>query len=214
MTPAAPGKPLRVTKYPQSCMVLERDGRRLAIDPGNVAMDAYAFEDLGPLEAVLFTHRHADHLDQRAVDAALARGVALYGNADVCAALGQERARLVSDGQAVEIAGFGVLPRDLPHCPMIDGSPGPPNTGFEIDGRFLHPGDGIEGSTGQVEIVAVPVAGPSISLHDAYMCVRSTGARTAIPMHYDVFPAAVERFAGACDLAEVVVLGHGESVEL
>lgn len=214
MTSTAPGRPMRVTKYPQSCMVLERDGRRLAIDPGNVAMDAYAFDDLGPLEAVLFTHRHPDHLDERAVEAAAARGVALYGNADVCALLGAGRARQVDDGVALGIAGFEVLPRDLPHCPLIDGSPGPPNTGFEFDGRLLHPGDGIDGRDVAVEILAVPVAGPSISLRDAYMFVRSSGARTAVPMHYDVFPANLERFTGACDIAEVVVLGPGESVEL
>lgn len=214
MASASQSGTIRLTKYPQSCLVLERDGRRLAIDPGNVALDAYAFSDLGPLEAVLFTHRHPDHLDERAVEAAVEQGVALYGNADVLRLLGPDRARLVSDGQSLEVAGFDVLPRDLPHCPMIDGTPGPPNTGFVVDGRLLHPGDGMDGHGVRADVLAVPVAGPSISLHDAYRFVRAAGARTAVPMHYDVFPAHLERFAAACDIAEVVVLAPGESVEV
>ena len=67
---------MRLTKYPQSCILIEHDdGGRLLIDPGNVAMDAMAFEAFGAIDAVLFTHRHADHCDVRAVDAIAERGL-------------------------------------------------------------------------------------------------------------------------------------------
>lgn len=203
---------MRLTKYPQSCLVLEGDGR-ICIDLGTIATAEYAVGDLGHLDAVLWTHQHPDHLDPEAAAELLDRGVALYGNADVCAQIG-DGATEVRDGEVLEIAGFEVTPRDLPHVPMVDGSPGPPNTGFVVDGAFFHPGDGIELAGLSVDSLAVPIVGPSISYRDAYLLVESTGAETVIPIHYDFFVADPELFAHFCDIAEVRVLAPGESTDL
>jgi L-ascorbate metabolism protein UlaG (beta-lactamase superfamily) len=114
----------------------------------------------------------------------------------------------------VQVAGVEVLPRDLPHVVMVDGSPGPPNTGFLLDGTLFHPGDGVELTGLTAPAAAVPIAGPSISFHDAYRLVRSLGAAHVIPIHYDAFVADPAHFARVCDLAEVHVLGDGAAVEL
>lgn len=203
---------MRVTKYPQSCLVLEDEGR-ICIDLGTIATADYALDDLGHLDAVLWTHQHADHFDPEAAAELLERGVALYGNADVCGLIG-DGAIEVRDGETVEVAGFEVTPRDLPHVEMVDGSPGPPNTGFVIDGALFHPGDGIELAGLSVDALAVPIVGPSISYRDAYLLVESTGADVAIPIHYDFFRADPDLFAHFCDIADVRVLAHGESTDL
>ncbi len=205
---------MKLTKYPQSCLVLEKDGARIVIDPGNRAMNAYALDDFGDLQAVLYTHRHPDHFDERQIDELLERGVQLYANADVCDLIGSENATQLADGQTVDIAGFQITPRDLPHVPLVDGSPGPPNTGYIIDGFLFHPGDGIELRGLRVDALAVPIAGPSISFRDAYRFLESVGAKTALPIHYDTFIADPTRFADFCDIAEVVILDHGESTTL
>ncbi len=205
---------MRLTKYPQSCLLLEKDGARLVIDPGNRAMDAYTLDDFGALEAVLYTHRHPDHFDERQVDELLERGVALYANADVCSLIGSGNAIELSEGRTVEIAGFRVAPRDLPHVPLVDGSAGPPNTGYIIDGLLFHPGDGIELQDLTIDALAVPIAGPSISFRDAYRFVESVDAKTALPIHYDTFIADPTRFADFCDIAEVLILNHGETTTL
>jgi L-ascorbate metabolism protein UlaG (beta-lactamase superfamily) len=114
----------------------------------------------------------------------------------------------------VVIAGFEVLPRDLPHVVMIDGSPGPPNTGFILDGALFHPGDGIAIDGLRVDALALPIAGPSLRFRDAYRFVEQLGARRAVPMHYDLFIADPKLFASRCDIAEVIVLGPGESTDV
>lgn len=204
---------MNLIKYPQSCVVIENDDGRVLIDAGNVALDAYALEDFGELDAVLYTHRHADHFDDRILGALTDRGIALYANADVAELL-PDTATVVSDGESFDVAGFAITARDLPHVVMVDGSAGPPNTGYVIDGRLFHPGDGNALDGLSVDVLAVPIAGPSISFRDAYRFVSDVGARTAVPIHYDVFVADPDQFAGFCDIADVVVLGHGESMSL
>jgi L-ascorbate metabolism protein UlaG (beta-lactamase superfamily) len=204
---------MRVTKFRQSTLVLEGDGR-IAIDIGTLTTGAHALEELGTLDAALFTHQHADHLDPEVVPRLLDAGVAVFGNADVCAQAGAGVTEVAS-GEAFEAAGFHIEPRDLPHVELVDGSPGPPNTGFVIDDRLFHPGDGIALPGLRVDALAVPIAGPSISARDAYVFCEQVGASTAIPIHYDFFTEDAElvgRFLSA--LLEVRVLAPGESTEL
>lgn len=203
---------MRLTKFPQSCLVLEKDGARIAIDPGSVTMDRHSLADLGELDAVLYTHRHHDHFDERAVDTLLQRGVALYGNSDVCGLV--DDMTVMCDGQAQDVAGFQIEPRDLPHVPMVNGAAGPPNTGFLVDNELFHPGDGIELAQLQTRILALPIAGPSISFRNAYVFAEQVGAAVVVPIHHDVFIADPAMFAKYCDVAEVLVLGPGESTEL
>ena len=205
---------MRLTKYPQSCVVVENDdGGRLLIDPGNVAMDAHGFDDFGTVDAVLFTHVHADHFDPRAVAAILDRELPIHANADVCAQI-DGPATTVDAGRTFPAAGFDVVAHDMPHVQMVDGSAGPPNTGYVLDGRLLHPGDSLDVDGVAVDAVAVPIAGPSISFRGSYVVVERTGASTAVPIHYDTFLADPRLFRKYCDIASVVVLGDGESADL
>jgi L-ascorbate metabolism protein UlaG (beta-lactamase superfamily) len=205
---------MRITKYPQSCLVVEVEGARLAIDPGTLVTARYDVAELGPLDAVLYTHRHQDHLDVEVVDGLIADGVTLYGNEDVVALLGVERCTLVEGGRGFTAAGVPVVPHDLPHVVMVDGAPGPPNTGFVIAETLFHPGDGIELSGLTVSAAAIPIAGPSISFRDAYRFVEQLGADHVIPIHYDVFVADPEHFARVCDLAAVHVLTDSQTIDL
>jgi L-ascorbate metabolism protein UlaG (beta-lactamase superfamily) len=206
---------MKVTKYPQSCLVLEKDdGGRVLIDPGNFAIDAHDVDDFGPLDAVLYTHRHPDHCDQRGFAELLDRGVTAYGNADVCEHLGVDRVTELHDGVAASIAGFEVMPRDLPYVPMVDGSSGPRNTGFLLDEALFHPGDGIRLEGLRVDALAVPISGPSISFRDAYRFVQEVGAQRALAVHYDGFIANPHLFADKCDIAKVIVLEPGEATTL
>jgi L-ascorbate metabolism protein UlaG (beta-lactamase superfamily) len=205
---------MQVTKYPQSCLIVEVNGRRLLIDPGIFVTAAYVPEDLGQIDAVLYTHRHPDHVDTDLAGTLRERGIELFGNADVCELLGPDRVTEIADGQRFEAAGIEVAAHDLPHVELVDGSPGPPNTGFVIADTLFHPGDGLEISGVSARALALPIAGPSISFRDAYKMVERIGAQTVVPMHYDMFIADPQLFANFCDLAEVVPLGPGESTEI
>lgn len=204
-----------VTKYPQSCLLFDKPGAgRVLVDPGGPATGRFAVDDFGSVDAVLYTHRHPDHLDPQAMAALAERGATLYGNSDVRSMAEGVDVEEVRDGQRLDVAGFDVLPLDLDHMPMVDGAPGPPNTGFLLDSSCFHPGDGISLPGLSAPTLAVPIAGPSASLRDAYRFIEQVGATRAIPVHYDVFPEDPAQLRARCDIAEIIVLESAERVEL
>jgi L-ascorbate metabolism protein UlaG (beta-lactamase superfamily) len=205
---------VRITKYPQSCLVVEADnGARLLVDAGFHITRGRGLDELGSIDAALYTHEHPDHFDEAWVGPLLERGVPVFANAEVCAMIG-DGATQVDAGATFQAAEVPVAAYDLPHMPMVDGRPGPPNLGFLIDGRLLHPGDAKDLRDVRAEVLATPIAGPSCSARDAFLMVEAAGARVSIPVHYDHFLADPAIFAAQCTIAEVIVLGDGESTEL
>jgi L-ascorbate metabolism protein UlaG (beta-lactamase superfamily) len=190
----------------------------LLVDVGTLAAAAYAVSDFGHFDAVLFTHTHADHFDIDKLPELAATGAQIYGNVNVAQSAGSTQVETISDNEELVVAGFKVKALPMEHCLMADGSPaGIPNTGFLIDDRLLVPGDSTVDIGKTVEIVALPIFGPDISLKDAYGMAQATKAKTLIPIHYDVAgmnPKIFEMLAARGLSAKVITLASGESTEL
>lgn len=209
---------MHVTKYPQSCLKVEADGRAILFDLGQPATTKYQLGDFGKYDAVIYTHRHADHLDIDAAKRLHAAGTPLYGNADVAAAVGGGMVEVVGDGEELVIAGFKLKSYALEHCQMVNGSAGVPNNGYMINDQLLLPGDSTEVGSLRAYAAALPIFGPDISLHDAYQAAERLSAEVVIPVHYDVAemnPAIFERLGGRFNPAfQIKVVADGHSVKL
>lgn len=205
---------MKITKYPQSTFVIESEEKRILIDPGSFALEKFKKTDFEPLQAVLVSHQHFDHLNKEAVAYWYRKGIPIFGNSDVAEVLSAEDVNVnkVESQKEFEIAGFKIKPVDLPHCKMLrcnscneivtgdkitidkkcklhlDKEPakvnGPPNTGFVINDAFFHPGDGIELSGLKVDSAGIPITGPTINYDNAWVLAASLGAKKVIPMHY------------------------------
>jgi|AntRauTorcE11897_2_1112592.scaffolds.fasta_scaffold00085_4 L-ascorbate metabolism protein UlaG (beta-lactamase superfamily) len=206
---------MNVTKYPQSCLLIEDSGTRIVIDPGTLFTAKYERGDLGELDGVLYTHIHADHLDEALAKMFADESIPLYGNQSVVNMLDQT-VNLLDDGDIETIGAIEVEARDLPHCLTHNGQSGPQNTGFIINGALFHPGDGVSVGGVDVENLAAPIAGPSISPRTAFDLAQQVGADTIIPIHYDYWlqnPEVIKSKFEADGLT-VHVLDNGESVDL
>ncbi|HSE61043.1 MAG TPA: MBL fold metallo-hydrolase [Candidatus Saccharimonadales bacterium] len=210
---------MKVTRYPQSCLLLEKEGHKIVIDPGSFFAAQHSVNELEGIEAALYTHEHADHYDPAIATALREKGVPLYCNASTANVIHTKGAcTVIENNQQFEVAGFSITAYDLPHCLLADGSDGPQNTGYLVDGVFFHPGDGKELAGLQARSMALPIAGPDISPLDAFNFAKQLGVTIAIPVHYDYFKEDAHvlkdtamRLAMPFDLR---VLAAGESTEL
>ena len=210
---------MKVTRYPQSCLLLEQNGHKIVIDPGIHFLKSHAVDELRGVEAALYTHQHSDHYDEEIANVLIEQGTRVFANKSTAALIGVERVTVVNDGDIFTVGGFEVVAHELPHCLLVDDTPGPQNTGYLVNGAFFHPGDGkeLEGLT--VDNLAVPIAGPDISLRDAYAFAKQVSAKVVIPIHYLAVPADPHVFAAYTQKPgdpgfEVRILEDGESTDL
>lgn len=205
---------MKITRFVQSCLLIEDGGSRIVIDPSGEE----AGNDFGKLDAVLYTHEHGDHFDADLTKKFMGQGIPVYANASTTKQI-NGKPNIVKDGQEFEIGSFKIKVIELPHCLMPNGSEGPQNTGYLINEKLFDPGDGKELAGLQVDNLAVPITGPDVSMKDAFMFLKQVGAKIGIPVHYDKLganPEVYKTFAGYFPELTFTLrpLAIGESFEL
>jgi L-ascorbate metabolism protein UlaG (beta-lactamase superfamily) len=203
---------MKVTRFFQSCLLIEEGTARILIDPSAQESDN---DILGKLDAVLYTHEHSDHFDADLAQSLADSGAKIYANASTAKKM-KTPPEIVSDNQEFEVSGLKIKALELPHCLMWDGSEGPQNTGFLVEAKMFHAGDGKELAGLAVETLALPINGPDISLKDAFDFAKQTSAKNIIPIHYDYLGGNPNVFADVgkgFDL-NTHVLDRGESTNL
>jgi L-ascorbate metabolism protein UlaG (beta-lactamase superfamily) len=193
-----------LSTWGHACVRIERDGRRLVLDPG-------AFSDhavLADADAVLITHEHPDHLDPVVLAGVLAERPALEvwapeGAVRLLREAGAptERLHVAHEGDTWEVAGFSVRGVGHAHAVIHPDAPVPENVGYLVDGTLLHPGDSfVTPPEGTVDVLLVPVAGPWMKVAEAVEYVRAVRPRLAVPIHDAIMAPAglglVDRLVG------------------
>lgn len=205
---------MKVTRYFQSCLLIEDNGVRVLIDPSGQEKERLG--DFGKLDAVLYTHEHSDHFDADMAQTFVEQAIApVYANSATAKLIAASKT-VVKKGQEYDISGMKIRVIDLPHCLMVDGSKGPQNTGYLVNEKIFHPGDGKELAGLTVDTLAVPISGPDISLHDAYAFAKQVSAKQVVPIHYDYLGGNPDFFDSTASKAGIKThgLNVGQSVEL
>ena len=52
---------MKITKYPQSCLLVETKGKKILIDPGTLKYKEEYFDVWNSVDIILITHKHPDH---------------------------------------------------------------------------------------------------------------------------------------------------------
>jgi L-ascorbate metabolism protein UlaG (beta-lactamase superfamily) len=202
---------MKITRFTQSCLLIEEDKARMLIDPADEK------RDFGKLDAVLYTHEHGDHFNLEVCKKFIGQGIAIYANPNT-AKLISDKINIVEEGQEFDVAKVKIKVFKLSHSLLPDDSEGPQNFGYLVNEKLFHPGDGKGVSGLKVDVLALPITGPDISMKDAFDFAKQVGAKIAIPIHYDKIganPISYKGFAERLNMPfEIRSLAHGESLEI
>ncbi|MFD8738625.1 MBL fold metallo-hydrolase [Streptomyces sp. NPDC059618] len=177
---------MKLTKHAHACVSLEKGDTRLVIDPGTLTPDAA--EAVSRAHAVLITHEHFDHFDEKLVAAALEGrpDLRVYGTAAVTAALGgpSDHVRTVTAGDGFTVGSISVTVHGHRHAPIHADIPCPDNVGYLFDGGVVyHPGDAYFAPEAPVRTLLLPTSGPWTKLGEAADHVRAVKPERVIQIH-------------------------------
>ena len=207
---------MKITKFEQSCLLVEEGDSKLLIDPGTPFTNKHQISELGILDAVLITHEHADHFD-----ASLCNNIPTHTDVYVNEGTSKQLSRqvkIVSDSELINAGNFSIKVIELPHCLMVDGNKGPQNVGYLINDKLFHPGDGAELKGLSIEILALPITGPDVSPKEAFQFARQVSADKALAIHYDTFGADPDYYKDRAEATnqpfDLIVLSPGQSIDI
>ena len=178
---------MRITHLGHACLLVDTGDARILIDPG---VFSAGFSGLADIDAVLITHQAADHFDPGAVATLLEANpgaplvVERATARRVPGTIDPGRVRVVAPGDEFDVNGVDVLTVGGTHARIHADIECIPNVGFYFGGTgLLHPGDEFSTPVVDVELLALPVAGPWQSLADAVDYLRTVNPARAFPVH-------------------------------
>jgi len=175
---------MKITKFGHCCLLIEESGLKFLTDPGWCST---LQNEVTGLHAVLVTHDHADHLHVDSLKAVLkknpsARIITNTGTAPAIQQAGFAPV-ILDDGQNLMEGSVLLEAYGKEHAAMYPTLPATPNTGFFIANRLFYPGDAFLYPPKDVEILALPVSGPWLTIGQAIDYALLLKPKFAFPVH-------------------------------
>jgi L-ascorbate metabolism protein UlaG (beta-lactamase superfamily) len=176
---------MKLTKYEHACVAFEGEDASFVIDPGSFSQNAAQI--ISGADAILLTHEHFDHVNESAINAALAERPELmvYGPAATAGMFASYPGQFtaVAAGDLVEIGEFGISVHGNTHAVIHPDIPPVANVGYLVDGSLYHPGDAYFVPDASVETLLLPTSGPWMKLGEAADYVRAVRPERVVQIH-------------------------------
>jgi len=173
-----------IKKLGHCCFVVEpKDGVRIMTDPG--AFSTLQIEEKN-ISAILITHEHSDHLHVDSLKEVLKNNpmAIVITNTAVGKILEELEIKYikVEEGVKYEIQGVNIVGFGDRHAEIYEKFGEVQNTGYMID-NLCYAGDSFNYPNAEVDILALPVAGPWMKIKDAIDYAKNIRPRICFPIH-------------------------------
>lgn len=182
---------MRISHLGHAAVLLQTDGARVLIDPGNFSS---TWHDVTDLDAVLITHVHPDHVDVEHLPRLMAAnaGARLLVEPSIREAMGAGEfpdlpATAMSAGEQTAVGDLLVSAVGGQHAIIHPDLPRIGNVGYVITSEghptLFHPGDSYATVPAGVDVLAIPAHAPWAATRETVDFVRAVGALEGFPIH-------------------------------
>lgn len=173
---------MKIKKVGHCCLIIETNNLKIMTDPGNFSIEQNQEKDV---DVVLITHEHADHFHLESLLEVIKNNpqCRIITNTSVKKLLDKENiACEILDENEIDV-GVKIFAKTCPHADIFDGIIPVQNTGYLIDDKLFYPGDAWLLSEKEVEVLALPVAGPWSKIRDSIEYAVKINPKIAFPVH-------------------------------
>lgn len=187
---------MKITKFAQSCILIESNSKKILVDPGSILFDESLLSEYWKeIDIILVTHKHYDHFCQTAIIEMLKNAKTnLYSSSEVARAYPEVDMNIVKVGDEITGDDFKIEVVDSVHgyMPFLKGD-SEVNEGLgyiiEIEGKQIYMvGDSICFKNDyKCDILCVPVSGHGLVMgtFEAALYAKEVEASLVIPVHMD-----------------------------
>ena len=215
---------MKITKYPQSCLMVETGNKRILIDAGGLKYQDKFLEEWNKSNIILITHKHGDHIKS---DALKNINIPIYSTQEVQDAYPEIKFNIVKENDTLDFDSIKIEVVKAIHGynPLLkNGGQVFENVGYIIDDgshRLYTTSDTIcFNNDYKADVVALPVTahGLTMSAFEASLFSKELGANLVLPIHMDneKYPTDVNYMKENFDKFGInyKVLGIEESIEI
>lgn len=174
---------MKITKYQHACLLIEKDGTSLVIDPGEYSDDFVVPQNV---VAVIVTHQHSDHADPHKIAQILEQNpeaILLIGPNDTLTKLDSKNKQIVTGGDKLSVGGFNLKFFGGQHAIIHSSLPTVENVGILVDDKFYYPGDSFTLPNVPVDTLALPVSAPWLKISETIDFMLAVKPRLAFQTH-------------------------------
>ena len=217
---------MKITKFPQSCLLIETKGKKILIEPWNLKYKEENFDIRNNVDIILITHKHPDHCNAEILEK-LNKNIIIYSTKEVAEANKSLKISIIKENDIIELDNIKIEVVHAIHGyqPLLKGAKEVhENVGYIIDdesNRLYTTSDTICFKNDyKADILCIPVTGHGLTMSafEAALYAKEVGAVLTIPIHMDnpAFPPDFNFIKEMFEKYEVEyeILDNDESIEV
>lgn len=217
---------MKITKFPQSCLLIETKGKKILVDPGVLKYKEEYFNIWNNVDIILITHKHPDHCNTEILEKINAN-IKIFSTQEVQDANKNLNINIVKENDIIELDNIKIEVVHAIHGyqPLLKGDKEiHENVGYIIDdgeNRLYTTSDTICFKNDyKADILCTPVTGHGVTMSafEAALYAKEVGATLTIPIHMDnpAFPPNYKYIEEMFNKYEVEyeILENEESIEI
>ncbi|MFA7193798.1 MAG: MBL fold metallo-hydrolase [Candidatus Paceibacterota bacterium] len=174
-----------IKKIGHCCLLIKTQNITILTDPGAFTVNTH--KDLIGIDLILITHEHGDHLHVDSLKEIIKNNpnAKVVTNSSVGKIISEEGIdfEIVEGNSAKEYLNTLIEAHDAKHEEIYEEFGQVQNTGYIIDNKLFYPGDSFCNPQKEVDVLALPVAGPWCKIPDSINYALSLKPNKVFPVH-------------------------------